>query len=163
VEFNQLPAEIISHAVCEEPFAIGPVHVTPIPLNHPNQGIGYKFVEDGKSFVFLTDNELAQQHSGGGVYEDYLRFSENADLLIHDAEYTAEQYKMTIGWGHSLYTDALRLAMEAKVKKFGLFHHNQDRSDAELDTIVDHCRKLAEKEASGLHCYAISAGMEIAL
>jgi phosphoribosyl 1,2-cyclic phosphodiesterase len=163
VDFSQLQAEITSHGVCEEMFAIGPVHITPIQLNHPNQGMGYKFTEDGKSFVFLTDNELTLRHAGGGEYQDYVRFAAGADLLIHDAEYTEAQYKMTKGWGHSVYTDALRLAMEAKVKQFGLFHHNQERSDAELDQMVDDCRRIVERDDRQTQCFAARAGMEISL
>jgi phosphoribosyl 1,2-cyclic phosphodiesterase len=163
VEFGQLQAEIKSYSVREDAFKIGPIGITPIQLSHPNRGIGYKFIEDEKSFVFLTDNELSHRHPGGNAYEDYLRFAADADLLIHDAEYTEDQYKITKGWGHSLYTDALRLALEAKVKQFGLFHHNQDRSDAELDHIVDDCSSIARKEKSGLQCFALYAGMEIDL
>lgn len=163
VDFSQLQAAIVPRTVCEEPFAIGPIAVSPIQLSHPNQGIGYKFTEDGKSFVFLTDNELTLKHSGGGDYDDYLRFCRGADVLVHDAEYTAEQYQITKGWGHSVYSDALRLAMEAGVKQFGLFHHNQDRSDAELDRIVDDCREIAGKQNASLHCYGMEAGMEINL
>jgi phosphoribosyl 1,2-cyclic phosphodiesterase len=163
VEFGQLQAQFESHSVCEEAFRIGSIGISTIPLSHPNQGIGYKFIEDGKSFVFLTDNELAHRHPGGGGFEDYLRFAADADLLVHDAEYAVDQYAMTKGWGHSLYTDALRLAMEAKVKQFGLFHHNQDRSDADLDRIVDDCNGIAKKGGSGPHCFAPYAGMEIEL
>jgi ribonuclease BN (tRNA processing enzyme) len=132
-------------------------------LSHPNQGIGYKFTEDNKTFVFLTDNELTLAHSGGGEYHDYLRFCQGADALVHDAEYTAEQYKMTKGWGHSIYTDALRLGMEAGVKQFGLFHHNQDRTDQELDRIVEDCRMIADKQNARVHCYGLETGMEIHL
>ncbi|HYA88099.1 MAG TPA: MBL fold metallo-hydrolase [Nitrospirota bacterium] len=163
VEFGQLQAQIESHSVCEEAFTIGPIRITTIQLSHPNRGIGYKFIEDGKSFVFLTDNELSHQHPGGGGFEDYLRFAADADLLVHDAEYSGDQYAITKGWGHSLYTDALRLAMEAKVRQFGLFHHNQDRSDADLDRIVDDCSSIAKKGRSGLRCFAPYAGMDIAL
>ena len=163
VEFSQLQAEITSHGVCEEAFEIGTVRITPIQLSHPNRGQGYKFTEDGKSFVFLTDNELTLRHNGGGDYADYLRFSEGADLLIHDAEYTEAQYKMTKGWGHSVYTDALKLAREAGVKQFGLFHHNQERTDAELDQMVEDCRKIVKQEKAKLTCFAVHAGMEIAL
>ncbi|OGW45925.1 MAG: metal-dependent hydrolase [Nitrospirae bacterium GWC2_57_9] len=163
VDFTQLQAAIIPRTVCEEPFAIGPVLVTPIQLSHPNRGIGYKFTEDNKSFVFLTDNELTLRHSGGCDYEEYLRFARDADILVHDAEYTQEQYKITKGWGHSVYTDALRLAMEAGVKEFGLFHHNQDRSDDELDRIVEDCRRIAGRENSRVRCYGMEAGMELTL
>ena len=163
VDYGLLQAEISSHSVCKESFQIGPVTITPIALSHPNMGIGYKFAEDGKSFVFLTDNELAHKHHGGLDYDDYLRFSEGADLLVHDAEYTPDQYAMTKGWGHSLYTDALRLAMEAKVKQFGLFHHNQDRTDAQQDRIVDDCGKIAKEKKAQLKCLALVPEMEITL
>jgi phosphoribosyl 1,2-cyclic phosphodiesterase len=163
VDYGLLQAEISSQSVCSEPFQIGPVTITPIALNHPNMGIGYKLVEDGKSFVFLTDNELAHKHHGGLEYKDYLTFSAGADLLVHDAEYTPEQYGMTKGWGHSLYTDALRLAMEAGAKRFGLFHHNQDRTDKEQDRIVADCRRIAEKEKIKTTCFALMPEEEITL
>jgi len=163
VDFSQLQAEISTHGICDETFDIGPIHITPIQLNHPNQGMGYKLTEDGKSFVFLTDNELTLHHHGGEEYKDYVRFSADADLLIHDAEYTAEQYKMTKGWGHSVYTDALRLAMEAGVKRFGLFHHNQERSDAELDRMVDDCNRIVKDAQKQIQCFAAQAEAEIDL
>lgn len=163
VDYGLLQAEITSESVCDESFRIGPVTITPIALNHPNMGIGYKFVEDGKAFVFLTDNELMHKHHGGLEYDDYLAFSEGADLLIHDSEYTKEQYAMTKGWGHSLYTDALRLAMEAKVKQFGLFHHNQERTDAEQDKIVMDCRQIAKEKKSKVDCFALEPEQTITL
>jgi phosphoribosyl 1,2-cyclic phosphodiesterase len=163
VDFSQLQSAIAPHTVCEEPFTIGPVLVTPMQLSHPNQGLGYRFTEDGKSFVFLTDNELTLRHSGGGEYQDYVRFARGADIVMHDAEYTPEQYAITRGWGHTIYTDALRLAMEAGAKQFGLIHHNQDRTDIELDRIVDDCRGIVQKEGPSLQCYGVEAGMEISL
>jgi phosphoribosyl 1,2-cyclic phosphodiesterase len=163
VDFNQVQAEISTQEVCDRTFEVGPVRITPVQLSHPNGGIGYKFIEDGKSFVFLTDNELGLRHPGAEEYRDYLRFSEGADLLVHDAEYTEGQYRLTKGWGHSLYTDALRLALDAKAGQFGLFHHNQDRADGELDRIVEDCRRIVNEENSPLVCNAMEAGMEIVL
>ena len=163
VDFGQLAAEFDFHDACEQGFSIGSVQVSTIQLSHPNQGLGYRFTEDGKSFVFLTDNELTLRHTGGAGYEDYLRFSEGADLLIHDAEYTQEQYQLTKGWGHSVYTDSLRLAQEAGVKQFGLFHINQERTDADMDRIVDDCNRLVREKGSGPRCFGTAAGMEIEL
>jgi phosphoribosyl 1,2-cyclic phosphodiesterase len=163
VDFGQVAAEFDFHAVCETTFSIGPVRVSTIQLSHPNQGLGYRFTEDGKSFVFLTDNELTLRHAGGASYEDYLRFADGADLLVHDAEYTREQYQMTKGWGHSVYTDALRLAQDAGVKQFGLFHINQERTDADMDRIVDDCSGIIRENGSGPRCFGTAAGMEIEL
>ncbi|MDA8100780.1 MAG: MBL fold metallo-hydrolase [Nitrospiraceae bacterium] len=163
VEFGMIQAEVTSRGVCDSAFAIGPVEITPIQLNHPNQGIGYRFMEDGKSFVFLTDNELTLRHNGGASYEEYVKFSEGADLLVHDAEYTKEQYQLTKGWGHSVYTDALRLALDARAKQFGLFHHNQERSDADLDKLVDDCNRIAAGEGAATRCFGVQAGTETEL
>ena len=163
INFGDLKADISYHGACNGCFEISSIQVTPILLNHPNQGIGYKFVEGGKSFVFLTDNELFYKHPGGPDFRDYVEFSANSDLLIHDSEYTEEEYKMTKGWGHTVYKDALRLALDANVKQFGLFHHNQDRSDAALDEIVEDCHGIIEEKNATLQCFAVYAGMEITL
>jgi ribonuclease BN (tRNA processing enzyme) len=137
--------------------------ITPIPLSHPNQGVGYKFTEDGKSFVFLTDNELMHKHHGGMDFDDYCEFSAGADLLIHDAEYDDDDYKKKKTWGHSTYKDALRLAQEAGVKRFGLYHHNQERSDAQVDAFVKDCKKIIRQNSSGMKCFAVTQDMEIEL
>lgn len=163
VNFEDVNAEISYHGECEDSFSIKSMTVTPILLSHPNQGIGYKFVEDDKCFVFLTDNELTFKHPGGLDYQDYLNYSSNADLLIHDSEFTEEEYKITKAWGHSIYNDALKLALEAKVKKFGLFHHNQERTDTALDKIVEDCQRIIENNNASLECFAVYEGMEIKL
>ena len=137
--------------------------VEPIPLSHPNHGNGYKIAEDGKKFVFLTDNELTYRHEGGCNYEDYLEFSRNADLLIHDAEYTEEEYKKTRTWGHSVYKNALQLALDAGVHRLGLFHHHPERSDDDIDRMVLECRNVIKEQNSSLECFAMRQGMEIIL
>jgi phosphoribosyl 1,2-cyclic phosphodiesterase len=163
VRFEDIRADIVYHEACEEPFAIKSISIAPIPLSHPNQGVGYKFTEEGKSFVFLTDNELTFKHPGGADFQAYRDFSAAADLLVHDAEFTEEEYKKTKTWGHSVYRDALRLALEARVVNFGLFHHNQERTDEGIDEIVADCRKIVRSRNEKLECFAIHQGMEIKL
>ena len=163
VNYEDIRADISYHESCQTEFTVKSILVTSIALSHPNQGMGYKFVEDGKSFVFLTDNELTYKHPGGLDYEDYLRFSADADLLIHDAEYNAQEYKKQRTWGHSVYKDALRLAMKANVKKFGLFHHNQERSDSAIDEMVEDCRRIIREHQSPLECFALNQQTEIFL
>jgi phosphoribosyl 1,2-cyclic phosphodiesterase len=163
VRFEDIKADIRYQGACSESFTVDSVTINPIVLSHPNMGLGFRFTEDGKSFVFLTDNELSYQHPGGGVYEDYLEFSRGADLLIHDSEYTESEYRLTRAWGHSIYKDALDLALEAGVKQFGLYHHNQDRSDEELDAMVEDCRRIIRNSKRDLHCFAPSQDTEIIL
>ena len=117
----------------------------PIDISHPGGGKGYKFIEEGRSFVFLTDHELGYTHPGGLPHESYLQFCAGADLLVHDAEFTGEEYARHRSWGHSSYLDTLNLAMEAGVKQLALFHINQDRTDRAMDKIVDHCRRVVRE------------------
>lgn len=161
VNFDEITAEIRYQESCAGLFALGGMTVAPIPLSHPNQGMGFRFEENGKSFVFLTDNELGYRHPGGLDYDDYKEFARGADLLIHDAEFRPEEYQQTRMWGHSLYTDALRLALDAGVKSLGFFHHNQERTDEEVDEIVADCRRTAA--GSPLSCFAVHQDMEIVL
>lgn len=163
VELSDVSAAILFHGMGNQGYNIGSVEITTVPLSHPNQGVGYRLVENGKSFVFLTDNELTHHHPTGVDYADYLNFSRNADVLFHDAEYTPEDYKYTKGWGHSVYIDVVNLAIEAGVKALGLFHHNQDRFDDGVDMIEDECRKLIAKKGSSLKVFAVAMGMEIKL
>ncbi len=159
VKYSDLSAEFTYEDGCPHAFEIGSVTVVPIHLSHPNGGKGYKFIEDEKSFVFLTDNELGYMHPNGLMLDDYVAFSLQADLLIHDAEFTPEEYHRYIEWGHSSYADVLKLASLAEVKKLGLFHLNQDRTDDAMDAIVDACRQEIDRDGFGFECVAVGSEM----
>ncbi len=163
VEFSDLKAKLNYEDACPLTFEIGSLTITPIPISHPNSGSGYKFVEDGKSFVFLTDNELGFTHPGGLPYKEYVDFSSGADLLIHDAEYTPQEYKKTKSWGHSEYIQALDLAVAAGVKKFGLFHLNPERTDPEMDKIITACKQRLNEKNHDLDCLAVASDLTFKL
>ncbi len=159
VRYSDLKANITFKDGCPSDFQIGSVTVIPITLSHPNSGCGYKFIENGKSFVFLTDNELGFIHPGGLRPNDYSLLCANADLLIHDAEFTPEEYKESIEWGHSTYVDTLEMALKAKARRLGLFHLYRERTDAEMDQIVDRCRKIITDRGSRMECFAVGTDM----
>jgi len=161
--FEKLKASIRYANDCETAFFIDTIQISSIPLSHPNVGMGFKFTEGDKSFVFLTDNELGYRHRGGKTFEDYLEFSRGADLLIHDSEFTPEEYAVKRKWGHSAYTDALELALAAGVQQFGLFHHNQDREDESQDEIVEACRKTIKDRSPGMDCFGLRQEQQIVL
>jgi phosphoribosyl 1,2-cyclic phosphodiesterase len=163
IEFEDINADISFLGMGNKNYAIGSVSVSTIPLSHPNEGVGYRLEDDGRSFVFLTDNELTHKHPTGLDYKDYVEFARGADLLFHDAEFRKDEYKKTEGWGHSVYRDTVRLALDAGVKSLGLFHHNQDRTDAEVDRIVAESKKLVSSKGSKMKVFAVAEGMEIEL
>jgi phosphoribosyl 1,2-cyclic phosphodiesterase len=163
VEFGKIKGSFEYEPDCTNLFHIGSTEVETIKLSHPNGGVGFRFTENGSRFVFLTDNELRFPHHGGREFDDYAAFAEGADVLLHDAEFTPEEYQRTRGWGHSTYLDALELALKARVKRFGLFHHNQDRTDAQLDGLVAECRRLVAEAGSDLDVFAVAQDTEIVL
>lgn len=163
VKYADLSARIVYTEGCPEPIQIGSVTIHSIPLSHPNGGAGYKIIEDDRTFVFLTDNELGFRHSGGLDADSYLAFAKDADLLIHDAEYTPREYQTQIEWGHSAYDQVIDLAHAACVKKLGLFHLNQERSDQAMDDIVAECRSLLKEKKSAIECFAVGCDMAFTL
>ncbi|MBP7736435.1 MAG: MBL fold metallo-hydrolase [Spirochaetes bacterium] len=174
VKLAELKSAVHFAGTCQESITIDSIKIFPINLNHPNNAIGYKFIEDGKTFVYLTDNEigfkesgskkLAFRHPTGMDYGDYVSFSKGADLLVHDGEFTHEEYhRNRMSWGHSCSRDVIDLAMDAGVKRLGLFHINQDRSDAEVDAMVDECVAALKSRHSAMACSAIAQGDEITL
>lgn len=160
IPFDQLKATIDYSDECSLTFRVGSLEITPINLSHPNIGMGFKFEEAGKSFVFLTDNELGYAHRGGRDKSEYIDFAAGADLLVHDAQYTPEEYAATRSWGHSTYIDALALATAARARRFGLFHHDPARTDAGVDKMVRHCRQIVDEAGMGVDCFAVTQDSE---
>lgn len=163
IEPEIIRASVTYHDQGCAPFRIGSLLITPIALRHPNHGLGFRFEESGKRFVFLTDNELVHDHEGGRAYREYVQFCAGADLLIHDAEFLDAEYERTRGWGHSRATDAVRLALDAGAARLGLFHHNQDRTDDQVDDMVTMCRNMIARAGRETGCFGVSQGMEIVL
>lgn len=161
IKYDDIHANVTYAEICIETYQLGDLTITPIALSHPNQGTGYKFSEAGRTFVFLTDNELGLQHEGGLSYDNYIEFCRGADLLIHDAEYLDEEYPKRRGWGHSTIEQATRLALDAGVKQLGLFHHNQERIDTEVDNLVALSRRIIRERKSSLECFAVHQAMEL--
>jgi len=163
VELEDINGDVHFREIVGKAIQIGSASVETIALNHTNEGVGYKITDNGKTFVFLTDNELTHEHEGGASLEEYIEFSRGVDLLFHDAEYTPEDYKHTKGWGHSVYIDTVNMAIEAGVKTLGLFHHNQDRTDEGVDKILKHSKEIIKEKNSPMNCIAVSSETEIKL
>jgi ribonuclease BN (tRNA processing enzyme) len=95
--------------------------------NHPGGAYGYRITEGDKTLVYCTDVE-----HGDEIDKNVVALSRNADLLIHDAQYTPDELKERKGWGHSSWEQAAEVAERAAVKKLALFHHDPEHSDAFL-------------------------------
>jgi len=152
IRFEQLRADIqFINKLSNGHLEIDGTLIDSIPIRHPQGGLGFRFREDNKTLVFLTDNELDVK---GKSFSDYIAFCQGADILIHDSQYIPEEISRHKGWGHSDYQAALDLALNANVKKLVLFHHAPERKDSDLITIVILCQDLIKKKNSNLEIEA---------
>lgn len=109
-------------------------------MRHASYTLGYRVKVEGRTICYLPDNELegGDYPVGGTTWRKGLEtFIGGADLLIHDAMYTEDEYRARHGWGHSTFVQAFELAKAAGVKRLLFFHHAPERTDDELARIVD--------------------------
>ncbi len=137
--------------------------ITPIRLSHPQGAYGFKITEDSKSFVFIPDNELDYHHEGGLPRQAYVDFCQGVDLLLHDAQYTDEEYLRSQTWGNSSISSAVQLARDADVRRLGLFHHDPEHSDDQIDALVTETQARIAADGSQLNCFGAAEGMTITL
>ena len=142
VLLRDLPCDLHLHEVPCGEFEIGPFKIFAAMVCHPGPTVGYRIREGDRTLVYLSDHEPA-------LGMDRFELSEldpewvsgydlavEADLLIHDTQYTQEEYQERIGWGHSSAEQSLTFAQLARVKHLVAFHHDPARADDALYRVV---------------------------
>lgn len=129
-----------------------------IRANHHGLCYGYRFEKDGKSMVYLTDNEINGMADPPTSVENLISFCSGVDYLIHDAQFTKDDLPQKCGWGHSEVTDVCKLASDAHAGNLFLFHHDPGRTDDELDEIVLYASDCLSRFGSGASCHAAREG-----
>ena len=108
------------------------IKVMTTPLNHPGGATGYRVEYGGRAMAYITDTEL----NAGEMDPALLELARDASIVIIDTTYTDEELPEHVGWGHSSWQQAVRLANEAGVGKLFLFHHDPEHDDDEMDRIA---------------------------
>ncbi len=174
VDLKQLPAAITYHDLVEGIHTIGKVRVAAQFLNHPAMTLGYRIEADGAVVVYLVDhepfsNELWRAGEEQGRVESMLHdgdrrhaiFMAGADLVIHDAQYTPEEYELKKTWGHSSYEYPVQVACAAGVRRLALTHHDPSHDDRFVADIEGRARALASKIGTGLDVFCAYEGCEM--
>jgi phosphoribosyl 1,2-cyclic phosphodiesterase len=109
----------------------GDIKVRTGMLNHPGGAVGYRLDCAGKSIAYITDTE----HRPNELDRTVLSLVQDADLMIYDCTYTDEEFPSYVGWGHSTWQQAVRLADAGRAKKLAVFHHDPDHDDAFMQKV----------------------------
>jgi len=180
VQLHALEAKITFVPVEEgSKLRIFDANVETMYVNHPGFTVGYRMVYEGKTLVYISDNEpFDRSHAltldnfesivkekfnnvAGDPNKRIYDFCREADVLIHDATYTPEEYIEHVGWGHSHYLFTLKVSAEANVKRLYLFHHDPGHSDDKVDDILKKCKKEVKSRGYRFECEAATENSEI--
>lgn len=181
VTFDEVQAQLTFQELTEKAsFEIGPVKVECTRLNHPWIAIAYRLEYEGKRFCYVTDTapfrDLLIEHDfikkppGPGesiktedaaklaaMRDGVVRLCENADVVVYDTQFTPQEYSARPHWGHSCPDDAVEIVRQAGAKSLVLYHHAPERTDAQVDEILD-----AQREKNpDLDLLAAYEGLEI--
>ncbi len=125
-----------------EPIHIDDITIETAPLNHPGEAVGYRINWRGGAATYVTDTE----HFRDRLDENVLWLARETDILIYDSTYTDEEYynpkSPKIGWGHSTWQEAVKVAQAAKVKTLVIFHHDPSHSDEFLDNVGEQAKAM---------------------
>ena len=138
VRLDEVGARIDTREVkLGEVFDVGEATVRVARGNHPGGVVAYRIEHEGRSVVYATDTEHY------ACVDPALRtLCEGADVLVYDSQYTPEEYKGKVGWGHSTYVAGAELARAAGVGTYLLYHHDPMRSDEGVAAIEARAREL---------------------
>lgn len=143
---------------------IAAARVTTGPLRHTGPTVGYRLELAGCSVAYITDTECPGGPNDSALDPVVLELARGADLLIHDAQYTDEEYHARVGWGHSPLSYVVRMAVAAEARRLALFHHDPTHDDVFVAGMVEKARHLAQATAgNALEVMAAADGLELVL
>lgn len=156
----------------------GPISFSYQNVHHPGTTYGYRIHVNGKTVLYVSDNEclyleksIRQKYSELSKeeqdlydemqkeeYQAELELLHDTDVLIHDAQYTLEDYNKKRGWGHSCYIDTVNTAIDAGVKELYLYHHDPNYDDAAMEKIYEHAQQIIQERNASLKCHIAKEG-----
>ena len=171
IEMKEMGSSMDFKPLFEGKYEIDDTQIETIYVNHPGNALGYKFHLNKKNLVYISDNEPFLKADKGNdpdqimLGEDgnqkLINFIANVDVLVHDAQYTQDEYEKKITWGHSPVEYTVDIAIKAGVKKLVLFHHDPLHNDDMIDQMLKLARNHAKKNSSSMEILAAREGLTI--
>ncbi|MGI8794479.1 MAG: MBL fold metallo-hydrolase [Acidimicrobiales bacterium] len=160
VHFSELRGAIRFHDVLDEDVSIGNAKVRVRPVPHCGPTVGYRVDWNGASVAYISDHQAPL--SLDTVAESVLDLVDGVDLLIHDAQYTPEEFAERSHWGHCTVDYAVLVAKEGGAKRLAMFHHDPAHGDDAVDALLEGARATAANTAID-EVFAASEGLVVNL
>jgi phosphoribosyl 1,2-cyclic phosphodiesterase len=138
VRYSELRGGIEFHDVVEDDWVVGEAKVRVRPVPHVGATVGYRVQWGGATVAYISDHQAPETLDR--VADTVLELADGADLVIHDAQYTREEFAEKSHWGHCTAEYAVRVARLAGARRLVLFHHDPARSDAGVDRMLERTR-----------------------
>ena len=138
IEIGELPAQVTFRDVPSQPWRIGTVELRASLVSHRGPTLGYRLSETGSSLCYLPDHEPALGQDLATAPAGWISghaLARGASLLIHDGQYSEDEYRAHRGWGHSSISDALAFASRCRVQRLLLVHHDPWHDDSFLEAL----------------------------
>lgn len=139
VRTRDLSGEIRFHTVSVDRFDLDGAMVTSARVPHIGTTLGYRVEWEGASVVYIPDHQQPIDGSMGIAHE-VLELADGADLLIHDSQFSSDEFQSRPHWGHCTFDYAVHVAREAGVRHLTLFHHDPAHDDLAVDLLLEKAR-----------------------
>jgi phosphoribosyl 1,2-cyclic phosphodiesterase len=145
VDLRELPGHVEFAACPHEEWRVGEARIKAAIIAHRGVTLGYRISEGDVSLCYLPDHEPALGSNLNRTDQGWISGMElaaGATVLIHDGQYTLEEYPSHLGWGHSSVQDAVTFGLRAEPQRLVLFHHDPTHDDEQLDALREEARDI---------------------
>ena len=153
IHMEQFRGELITVDTRDEDFSIGSAKIMARTIPHSGVTLGYRIEAEGRTMAYLSDHQAPLDRRS--IPDAVLELCQGADLLVHDGQYTDDEFAAKSDWGHSTAAFAVHVAAEAQVKRLLLSHHDPSHNDRDIDRVLTLARRLPEakgvEEVSAAH------------
>ncbi len=163
VHLSDIPAKLVFHDAPEGEWQIDGIRIRSAPVSHPGPTIGYRLSDNGRALAYIPDHEPVLVADLAELPADWIsghEIAEGADVLLHDGQYTEDEYPAKVGWGHSSVAHAVTFAQRAEAEQLVVFHHDPVHDDEQLDGLRRRAAELWEMDGSEPPIFAYE-GMEL--
>jgi ribonuclease BN (tRNA processing enzyme) len=145
IHLQDIPSGPTFHDVPDEDWKVGPALIRARPVSHRGPTVGYRISENGQTLSFIPDHEPALGVDLRAVEPEWVSghaVAHDADILLHDAQYTEAEYLQRIGWGHSSVVHVTTFAQICRARRLVMFHHDPLHTDEDLEALLVRAKEL---------------------